>query len=544
MSNTTNTDFVSTIADAFFAWFHNDILPVCFAIFDILVIVIGLVLNILMLVTFKQRGLFNEVSSYIVFVLIIADFISYAFLLLPNVISALATDWILSNPVCEFHGAMIFLLMFVNFGFVTVLSIERAIKLCKDDEELYERVFESKTVRNIIIIVTWALGVLIGFLPVTGVADIKYDFYHQGCMLDYGASPAFLIIHFLFTVILSIITVIVCYTFIFNVRRKMLIKNRLENAPKAKTRKGRNTINSDISGNCLPTISETEDDAFTSDKKETPQKTNGNEQSNGKAKKNSIRPRTPRRQSLLFEVFSDDEENPAFHLAITYIALWGTIMACYLPYVVVSFYGTFNNGPIWGGCYSITLLIMHTCFVVKPIVYLGHNRHYRQVTKQTIPESMRNRARSVRNSVSGMSETLDDLIFRSNAHTKFRAALSTQKAVLIWKKRMQKNKGIFKLKEERNTSPEQPLQTAEESQQQSSKEDRTKAVGGSTPMVNGRTSVTPSGIMINTTSGSSYIEEQRQKLLGGNDKTVRFEHPKPNLNTSPIPGAVQDLGNV
>jgi hypothetical protein len=495
-----------------------------------------------MIVTFKQRGLFNEASSYIVFVMIIADFVSYVFLLLPNVISAIAMNWILSNPVCELHGCMIFILMFVNFGFITVLSIERAIKLYKDDEELYERVFESKTVRNVIIAIILAFSIVIGLLPATGVAVIKYDFYHQGCMLDYVASPAFLIIHFIFTVILSMVIVIVCYSLIFNVRRKMLIKNRMENDKKSKPAKGRHTISSDISGNCLPTISENEDEVFTDEKKDTAfHKTNDNVHSKGK--KNSIRPISPRRQSLLFEVFSDDEENPAFHLAITYIALWGTIMACYLPYIIVSFYGTFNNGPLWGGCYSITLLIMHTCFVVKPIVYLGHNRHYRHVTKQTIPEAMRNRARSVRNSVSGVGETLEDLIFRSNAHKKFKAALSTQKAILIWKKRMQKNKGIFKLKEERNTSPDQPLKTEKESPEHN-KEASTIAPVGSTPMTVGRTSVTPSGIIVNTSSSSSYIEEQRQKLLGCQDKTVRFGQTTQNMNTSPIPGAVNELENV
>lgn len=89
-----NTNLVETIADAFFTWFQTDILPVCTAIFDILVIIIGVTLNILLLVTFRKRGLFNEASSHIVLMLIVTDFLSYVFLLLPHTFHSDLVDFI------------------------------------------------------------------------------------------------------------------------------------------------------------------------------------------------------------------------------------------------------------------------------------------------------------------------------------------------------------------------------------------------------------------------------------------------------------------
>lgn len=542
-----NTDLVDTIADAFFTWFQRDILPVCTAIFDILVIIIGVVLNILLIVTFKQRGLFNEVSSHIVFMLSISDFLSYVVLLLPNIITAIANTWVLSHPVCEIHGSMIFTLIFLNFAFVTLLGIERAIKLCKENSDLYEKLFESRKIRNVIVTLVWILAALVGFIPITGAADIKYDFYHQGCMLDYEKASVFLILHFLLTIVFSMVIVVVSYSLIFNTRRKTLIQSRQNRLKKENSVKGRNTVTSDISGNSLPSIVETDDDVFNSEKRENAfEKKLDHETETEKRKNRKRRPPSSSRQSLLFEVFSDDEENPAFHLAITYIALWGTIMVCYFPYVLVSFYGTFNDGPLWGGFYSVALLVLHTCFAVKPIVYLGHNRHYRHVTKQTIPEGVRNRARSMRTSVNSMSETVEDLIFRSNANSKFRAALATQKAVLIWKKRWQKKKGIFKLKEERNSPAvvstpviKDPAETKEGIK--TNTHSTISFERNPTP----DKSVTPSGILIQAKPKSSYIEEQRRKLLGSQTKAVHWgqlntKETNDTNNGSPVPGMVND----
>jgi hypothetical protein len=81
--------------------------------------------------------------------------------------------------------------MFVNFGFVGVLSVERAVKLCKTDSETYGKIFHSKKVRTALLLAVWLVSVAVGLVPLSGAAILKFEFYHQGCMLDYRKSPSF-----------------------------------------------------------------------------------------------------------------------------------------------------------------------------------------------------------------------------------------------------------------------------------------------------------------------------------------------------------------
>lgn len=564
MSNSTSASasFVDTIADSFLRWFQSDILPVCFAIVDILVIIVGLVLNILLITTFRKRGLFVEPSSHFLLMMIIVDFISYVFLLIPNIISAFAKEWILSEPVCRIHGAALFFAVFSTFGFTTILSIERTVKLCYIDGQVYDKLFNNEKVRAVMNSVVWGVAALVAFLPATGVGDINYDFYHQGCKLDYTTvtGQPFLIVHFLLTCVFPTIVVIVSYSLIFRTRHKAVLEERLSNFKAVNTDKtrGRNTTTSSIADNPLPSISEHDEEVFTEKngtiKKTTPQAFTDDkkEPPSLNTKTKGCRPKSPPRQSMLFEVFSDDEENPAFHLALTYLYVWATVYICYLPYVIVCFYGAFNDGPLWGGFYTVTLLVVHVNFTVKPVVYLGHNRHYRHVTKQTIPEGMRNRARSMRTSISSFTDTVEDFVFKSNGNKKLNAALATQKAVLIWKKKLRKRKGIVKLTNE----PE--METTVDSTSLMNKSDLPTGKTDTINVVNGaqnpksgqsinhsfatagqnRMAVTPSDVLIAPTQ-SSFIERERLKLLNMASSGGSATRESPD-SASPVPGMVDD----
>lgn len=560
MSNSTKADpglWVDALTESFFSWVQNDILPVCTAILDLLVIIVGLVLNILLLVTFKKRALFNDPSTYFVTMLIVADFVSYFFLLIPNIISAIATDWILSQPVCEIHGSFIFLLVFVNLGFAGVLSIERAIKLVREDPELYDCFFETKKYRVGIMTGVWVLAVILAFIPTTGAGDVRYDFYHQGCMLDYGQTPAFLIVHFLLTIVLSSVIVVVSYSLIFNKRRKSVLSDRLRRFQA--TNQGGHDKRLPSNTNTLPTISESDGDENTNNQafENIPAKPPKKPVNNLNERRRSSKPR----QSLIFEVLCDDVKKPDFHLSITYIALWGTIMACSLPFFIVCFYGTFNDNPLWGGCYNITLLVMHVCFVAKPFVYLGHNRHLRRVTTQTVPQAVRNRANSVRSSIHHMSESVQDLLFKQNAQRKLQRTLAVHKAISMWKKKSTKGTGVMKLKEV--TEPDSgvkpigkgvksDLGSANPATHSEEKDTINLPTSPSRPnSLDNR--LTPSGVIIGTapspTPGqSSYIERERQRLLGMDKRdhgTVSVGggwRQSDQNNTSPMPGMIrQDL---
>lgn len=539
MSNGTEPELVNTITDSFLNWFQNDILPYFVATFDLITITVGFILNVVLVVTFRKRGLLKEPSSHFVFMLCIADFIAFACVLLPTIITSFARAWILSFPVCYIHGTMITLMLYVSFLFLNLLAVERAVKLT--NKELYEKTFELKKFMRILIVVIWLLSAIVAYVTIAGIADVKYDFYHQGCMIDYMTSYILLNAHFITTFGASFIIMIICYSVIFYARRRALKEVRATmskcSANVMKTRKvafvkDNNTRavanDGEIASGSLPLITESkESDVTVEDLEQTERET---ERKQNTTRQRKLREKSASRQSLLLEVFSDDDENPAFHLAITYLLLWLILVVFYLPYYIVWYYDAYNPGTLWGGFYTLTMIIIHTSFALKPIIYLGHNRHYRAVTKETIPEKVRERVSAVRASVSNAVDKVDDFIFRSPTNRKFVATLAAQKAVLVWKKKLQRIRKK-KLPVKDTTDVKTPVvgisiidvsaeqksvklnDSADGKDVNAATDKETKNVTNLRPVP---VTVTPSGIEV---TSSSFIERERQRLIG-NGSTV------------------------
>ena len=542
MSNNTNPELVGTLTDSFLSWFQNDILPYFVASFDIITIVIGCILNITLIVTFKKRGLFKESSTHFVIMLTVSDFIAFVLVLLPTIITALAREWILSHPVCLVHGSMTVLMLYVSVSVLTILAVERALKL--SNPELYEKTFDSKIFVNVLAIAIWVLSCTIAFVNIAGIAELKYDLYHQGCMLNYLSSYVLLNVHFGTTFGISFLIVLVCYSVIFDVRRRALIDARARNfkqtaiAKKIKeaeltkdfSRKN-NNIASDKNVKQLPDVSEGNEESdnqvidVISEKMNQPTgKPSGSSRKVTQRNSRKTLVKSASRQSLLLEVFSDDDENPAFHLAMTYLLLWFILVVCYLPYYTVCYYDAYNPGGVWGGFYTLTMLIIHTSSVVKPIIYLGHNRHYRAVTKETIPKGVRAKASAIKASVNNVVERVDDFVFRSASNRRFAATVTAQRAVLVWKKKLQKaRKSKFQPKQ--NPDEKTPIVAlsiteaeAESKPVNQVKETSVKRLSGNDNGVKAlkpsnleSQPVTPSNIEI---ASSSFIERERQRLLG------------------------------
>lgn len=220
MSNSTNPELVGTLKDSFLNWFQHDIFPYFEATFDIITIIIGFTLNVILIVTFKKRGLFKEPSSHFVLMLSISDFVAFPLVLLPTIITAFARAWILPLPICFMHGCIVILMLYASFLFLTTLGIERTMKLTH--LELYRKTFESKTFVNIVTVVIWIFSTAVSFATIAGLAEIKYDASHQGCVLNYLTSYWLLNVHFVTTFGISFVVMIVCYSLIFEARRRAL----------------------------------------------------------------------------------------------------------------------------------------------------------------------------------------------------------------------------------------------------------------------------------------------------------------------------------
>ena len=543
MSNLTNPELVGTITDSFLNWFSTDILPYLVAGFDIITIIVGLILNCMLIVTFKKRGLFNEPSSHFVFMLCIADFVAFALVLIPTIITSFTRDWVLTYPFCLVHGSMIPLMLYASFSFLTLLAVERAVKLV--NAELYEKTFESKMLLKFLMIGMWLLSSVVAFVTIAGVAEIRYDFYHQGCMLNYQSSYALLNVHFLTTLGTSFIVLLVCYSFIFDARRRALKAVRATcseaNANAEKRRKVAFVHDSRKAGSkstfeTLPSVKESkESESMTVDNMEKDSYKAVRKGKPGILKKS--RTHSARSQSLLIEVFSDDDENPAFHLAITYLLLYLLLLVCYLPYYIVWYYDLYNPGGLWGGFYALTLLIIHTSFALKPIIYLGHNHHYRAVTKETIPEGVRERASAMRASVSSAVDKMDDFIFRSVTNRQFTASVAAQRAVLVWKKKLMK---IRKKRIDINKKTEEKAPIIGVSVSEITHESELKVAADNTTIKNGNglkftglrsEPVTPSKIEV---TSSSFIERERQRLVGNIDSPPPAVYDEPKIVPPPV----------
>lgn len=537
MSNHTNPELVGTLTDSFLNWFQNDILPYFVASFDIITIVVGFILNVMLIVTFKKRGLFKESSTNFVFMLSVSDFIAFVLVLLPTIIAAFAREWLLSFPVCLLHGSMMVLILYVSFSFLAILTVERAVKL--SNPELYEKTFDSKTFVSILTIAIWILSCVVAFVNIADIAEIKYDFYHQGCMLNYLSSFVLLNIHFGTTFGVSLLILIVSYSIIFEARRRALKDARTGSFKHtASAQKRKETVSSKDSSDIkatdkhirnLPSVSEQCEEADTGVNSEQKDQSNGKPSGSSRQVTLKNRPKTlmksASRQSLILEVFSDDDENPAFHLAMTYLLLWFVLIVCYLPYYTVWYYDAYNPGGVWGGFYTVTMLIIHTSFVVKPIIYLGHNRHYRAVTKETIPEGVRAKASAVKASVNSVMDKVDDFVFRSVSNRRLAATVTAQRAVLVWKKKLQKirkNKFHLKKKPDEKTpivalsiteaeTESQPEKLTGETPEKAFSVTHEKDEKELKPTSLASQPVTPSNIEV---TRSSFIEKERQRLLG------------------------------
>ena len=547
MSNLTNPELVGTITDSFLNWFSTDILPYLVAAFDIITIIVGLSLNCMLIVTFKKRGLFNEPSSHFVFMLCIADFVAFALVLIPTIITSFTRDWVLTYPFCLIHGCMIPLMLYASFSFLTLLAVERAVKLV--NAELYEKTFESKMLLKFLMMGMWLFSSVVAFVTIAGVAEIRYDFYHQGCMLNYQSSYALLNVHFLTTLGTSFIVLLVCYSFIFDARRRALKAVRAtcleSNVNSEKRRKvafvhdpTRNPrkAGSKSTFETLPSVKESkESESMTVDNMEKDTYKAIKKGKPGILKKS--RTHSARSQSLLIEVFSDDDENPAFHLAVTYLLLYLLLLVCYLPYYIVWYYDLYNPGGLWGGFYALTLLIIHTSFALKPVIYLGHNHHYRAVTKETIPEGVRERASAMRASVSSAVDKMEDFIFRSVTNRQFTATVAAQRAVLVWKKKLMK---IRKKRIDINKKTEEKAPIIGVSVSEITHESELKVAADNTTIKNGNglkltglrsEPVTPSKIEV---TSSSFIERERQRLVGNIDSPPPAVDNEPKIVPPPV----------
>ena len=138
---------------------------------------------------------------------------------------------------------------------------------------------------------------------------------------------------------------------------------------------------------------------------------------------------------------TDDKSDPEFHMAVTYFIVFCLMLVCYIPYFAINFADYNDKGEIWGGYYTITVILVMLSYCMKPIIYLSHNRHYRKGYKETLPEKAVAKATNIGQSINNALDKIEKAMFKTPGQKKLNTALNTHMAANKWLRKVKAKKG-------------------------------------------------------------------------------------------------------
>ncbi|XP_061164631.1 D(2) dopamine receptor-like [Saccostrea echinata] len=110
-------------------------------------------------------------------------------------------------------------------------------------------------------------------------------------------------------------------------------------------------------------------------------------------------------------VYKRSQEQVDFHLAATYMLIWVIVIMLWLPYVIVWYLDVYDVVSVWGGVYSVLVIVCDVSYCIKPIVFMSHNHLFRKATSDGVPESLKTRVARAKRVLSKTARRVDGLIF-------------------------------------------------------------------------------------------------------------------------------------
>ncbi|XP_062608932.1 uncharacterized protein LOC134270700 [Saccostrea cucullata] len=449
--------FIESVGGTFIVWLRSDVIPyILFGTCGV-VIIVSCLLNIFLIFMLKRRKLILLPTNRYLLQLIIVDFLACGFVLIPSCVTALAKSWIMSEPVCYAHAVMSTWLMLVSFGLVCFCLIERTVK--QKNPKLHHAVFDSNVGVSITSVLIWAVDLGVAILPVFGISKIAYDDYQASCVVFHSSSLIYVTTVFSMTFVLSLLIFLVTCCLIFNHHRNELKKKKSDMIELLKPdREQNNTVtsppitnrseNSTVSATgIVAAMEDTPRDVSARRDTLAEMTMSDQETANNRSRYWRKLQQSKRRQSRLqsvvsavqnYDLFSDDHQDEDHHLAVTYMMVYCFLTICWLPFLILALVNGFD-GSIWRGWYSLTMIFAVLSFIAKPIIYMAHNRHFRQNSKMALPESVTNKVARIRNSISTAVDKLDKAVFVSpKADKNIATAIATNKAAKTWIKKARK----------------------------------------------------------------------------------------------------------
>ena len=458
---------VSSVSGSFFIWFQDDVLPYLTGSLFIAIVIVGIILNGMLITTLRKRNLLKIRTNWFLFELTIVDFISCIFFIGPAVWVAFNRKWQLGDYACKVHGILFTTTYLVTFWLLLTMGVERA--LITKNFDLHDKIFSSSKYVTLISVLLWIGSVGIAAIPLTGWVTISYDFYQASCVPFFTDNVYYLSIVFVLGICSCFISIIISYVIIFTSRRKKLAKPEKEKVKNGKdggetskektdklltdnTATSSGTENLEKSKENMGETSKVKTDKLSTDNTATDSGTENSTKSTENSGESSKEcenveetnkdldkdiPKVkigwgsqnePKKLSMLTardkikkvvtkiqvtKMLTDDQSDPDFHLAITYLIVVCLMLFLWFPYFIICFV-KLNDKSLWNGYLSLTIIIAMISYCLKPIIYLSHNRHYREIAVETIPDNAVRGASKVRNSLVDVLNKVDKIVFKSS----------------------------------------------------------------------------------------------------------------------------------
>ena len=83
------------------------------------------------------------------------------------------------------------------------------------------------------------------------------------------------------------------------------------------------------------------------------------------------------------------ERHEEFHVVLTSFITWTLAVFMWLPYVIVGFVHAYEDpgDPAWEGWYPLAVMFAHLSYMLKPVVYLSHNKPIRKHVRALFPKA-------------------------------------------------------------------------------------------------------------------------------------------------------------
>ena len=452
---------VSSVSGSFFIWFQDDVLPYLTGSLFIAVVIVGIILNGMLITTLRKRNLLKIRTNWFLFELTIVDFISCIFFIGPAAWVAFNRKWQLGDYACKVHGILFITTYLVTFWLLLMMGVERA--LITKNFDLHDKIFSSSKYVTLISVLLWLGSVGISAIPLTGWVTISYDFYQASCVPFFTDNVYYLSIVFVLGICFCFISIIISYVIIFKSRRKKLAKPEKEEVKNGKdggetskentdnTTTGSGAENLEKGKENMGETSKVKTDKLSTDNTATHSGTENSEkstensgesskgcenveetnkdldkdipkvkigwESQNKSKKLSMLTARDKIKKVVTKIqvtkmLTDDQSDPDFHLAITYLIVVCLMLFLWFPYFIICFV-KLNDKSLWNGYLSLTMVIAMISYCLKPVIYLAHNRHYREIAVETIPDNAVRKASKVRNSLVDVLNKVDKIVFKS-----------------------------------------------------------------------------------------------------------------------------------